>query len=800
MRRLFPPCFVSASVILLFTSLFIPISLSAQPPITTNTLYVGKSAWGPSIADPVRAYDSYSMELISNVYDTLISMSYDVYWNFEPRLATNVPTREDITKTITSSDVNPANPTGSNWSDGSTCVGWIHNNSTNSLGASDILYLKETDGFYRTWRVQTIQNGLPISINLWRGRYTFHIRTSPTINFTDEAGNIVDTFNVSDAEYSLKRGLVQDQIGSPMWAFYEPLFGQHDSDPFNSNTTEPTAMTLAHLIDNAVEINGNDLIINVGLSYPDNAFKETLSQAWGSIVSKEFSTKIGCWNGDLFTDTNKTGYPDWWTTIRRATSSPYDTINNFRYCGTGPYLLTSFDPANQKVTLTRNTDYWRGWPAPYCGTGHGSPGYVDTVEINYIVDWNTTKEEFLNGTLDMCSVPTTKMSELLNSTTNQPIQPQIKTIKNLEELALTTAFFTFTIDPTSPFIGTGSFPNGIPTDFFNNTHARKAFAYALNHTLLNTQAPFTETTYRETPLIEGLYPDYHTPQKGYNANYSAAEAELKQAIYSGTNAWDAGFTMTLPYYPVSDIYPIVFGEIRDFFNNLSTYDGRTGPPFQINVYQVGFNPFQPIDPITSPMWISGWLADFADADNFVRPYMYSNGDFSSIQNYTADNGWGKLKDQLIDTAINTPDGPQRAALYTELEQTYINDCPSIPLAQPFTRMWMNYWTKGWYYNPLTNSPQSGYYCYQIWKLDNCWYDDSGTSVGISDGVTAMKDIAYLILHFSAHAPNPTKPLDPKWWALYGANGCVDPYGDRVCNMKDIAGAIAHFNHHSGQAP
>ena len=787
-RRFFAPN-AALSIGFLLISLFMPVNLAAQPPIATDILYVGSVAWGPSKADPVRAYDSLSIELISNVYDTLISMSYDVYWNFEPKLATNVPTREDVTKTVTSSDVNLANPTGSNWSDDSTCVGWIDNNSTSSLDASDILYFAESDGSYHTWRLQTLQNGPPISINLWRGRYTFHIRTSPTINFYNETGAIVDTFNVSDAEYSLKRGLVQDQSGSPMLTFYEPLFGQRNSDPFNSNTTEPTAMTLAHLIDNAIEINGNDLTIDIGLSYPDNAFKETLSQAWGSIVSKEFSTSIGCWNGDLTTDTNQDGYPDWWTTIRRVTRSPYDTSGNFRYCGTGPYLLASFDTTNKKVTFTRNTGYWRGWPAPNCGNAF-SLGYVDTVEINYIADWNTTKEEFLNGTLDICAVPTTKIAELLNPTTKEPIQPQIKTIKNLVELALSTAFFTFTIDHSSPFIGTSQFPDGIPTDFFNNTHARKAFAYALNHTELKAQTPFTQSIVRETPLIQGLYPDYHTPQKGYDANYSAVEAELKQAIYGGINAWDAGFTMTLPYYTGRDLDRIVFEEIRDFFNNLSTYDGRTGPPFQINIYQYDYNPFWPLDPLTCPIWITGWLADYADADNFIRPYMHSYGDFSYFQNYTSDNGWDKLKDQLIDTAVNTPDGPQRAALYTELEHTYINDCPSIPLAQPLIRIWMKYWVKGYYYNAL--APSCDYY--RMWKYDNCWYDNSGPTRGVSDGIQSMRDIQYLIACFNAKAPDPTKPLDLKWVGVYGANGCIDPYGDRRCNMRDIQGAITHFNH------
>ena len=776
----------------MFISLFMPVSLSAQPPIVANTLYVGTTAWGPNRADPARAYDGHSTALISNVYDTLISMYYDVYWNFMPKLATNVPTRQDITKTANSSDVTLTNPTGSHWNDGSTCVGWIDNNATGSLGASDLMYFAESDGSYRTWRVQTLQTGNPVTASFWRGSYAFNIRTSPTINFYNETGSIVDTFDVSDAEYSFERGLVQDQYNSPRWMFYEPFFGTMNSDPFDSNTTEPTATTLAHLIDNTIEINGNNLTINIGMAYSDNVLKQTLSQTWSSIVSKESSISIGCWNANLYSDSNGDGYPDWWTANRRVGRSPYETVGKFRYCGTGPFRVTTFDSTNYKVVLTRNAGYWGGWPAPNCGNSF-SKGYVDTVQINYIADWNTRKADFLNGTLDICAVPAASMSELLDPTTKEPIQNDIKTIKNLVSLTLTSAFFTFTIPPTSAYIRSGQFPDGIPPDFFNNTHTRKAFGYAFNRTEYMKQPPYTESICRETPLIQGLYPDYHTSQTAYTASYSAAEAELKQAIFSGASAWDAGFTMTLPYIIGRDADKIVFEQLKNFFANLSTYDGRIGPPFHIDVFE--FDPLGwPWDLNEFPILIMGWLADYADADNFIRPYMHSLGDFAHSQSYTANNGWGKLKDELIDSAVNTADGPQRAALYNQLEHIYVDDCPSIPLIQPLSRMWMKYWVKGWYYSPFSNSPQSGNNFYSIWKYDDCWYDNSGPTRGVSDGIQSMRDIQYLIATFNAKAPDPAKPPDLRWVGVYGANGCIDPYGDRTCNMRDIQGAITHFNH------
>jgi hypothetical protein len=142
-------------------------------------------------------------------------------------------------------------------------------------------------------------------------------------------------------------------------------------------------------------------------------------------------------------------------------------------------------------------------------------------------------------------------------------------------------------------------------------------------------------------------------------------------------------------------------------------------------------------------------------------------------------------------AIKTPDGPARAALYRELQQIYYNDAPFLPIDIPIERRWQWYWVKGWYYNPL----YPGDYYYSMYKEATCWYDISGTTRGIPDGVTNMRDIVYLILHFMAEAPKPGKPVDPRWVGTYGVGG-VDPYGDRICNMRDVTYAILHFMHKS----
>jgi peptide/nickel transport system substrate-binding protein len=156
--------------------------------------------------------------------------------------------------------------------------------------------------------------------------------------------------------------------------------------------------------------------------------------------------------------------------------------------------------------------------------------------------------------------------------------------------------------------------------------------------------------------------------------------------------------------------------MRDFFTTLSAYDGRTGPPFTINFAYMSWTDYlNCFMNFTLPLFGIGWIADFADADNFVRPYMHSSGTFPPYQSYTADNGWGATKDALIDLALVTPDGANRQALYEQLALTYYNDCPSFPLPAPLGRFWCQYWVKGWHSNAFEACG------FDILALGETWY-------------------------------------------------------------------------------
>ncbi|HUW48707.1 MAG TPA: ABC transporter substrate-binding protein, partial [Patescibacteria group bacterium] len=756
-----------------------------------------------------RVYDTGSGQLVFNSYETLIAWDHESYYTFRPVLATNIPTRTETTLSIsnTTADVND-DMYDVTWSDGSISKGYTDLNAV-AVGFSvgDVLYLN-TAGTYRAWWVESMVG--TYTVNLRRYSYTFNLRTSPVINFIDEMGAIVDTFDIDDAEFSFERGLVQDT--GPQWMYYTSMFGCFNSAAWaGSNASLPMDTTImnaldqAHLIDDAVETSGNDLTLNLGMPFPDNAFKQTVSNTWGSIVSKEFTIALGAskgygWNGDLYT-LNSLGYPAWHnaSSVWHRSRSPLDETGDMRWVGTGPYYVGVFNQPELKVDLLRNDGYWGGWPAA------GRNDSIAVYEIQYIEEWSTRKTAFLSGAIDTCAVPRANMFELLQTpnTQSEPIliggKPVIKTIKNIvPTIAMDCLHPTFVVTDTSSYIGTGHFPDGVPVTFFNNTAVRKAFAYSFNSSQYAIESYYGEADYRKNPLAAGLYPDYYDDSvPGYTANYSAAEAQLKAADFNGTSVWDSGFRLTLVFNTGNDMRRIACEMIRDFFTVLSTYDGRTNPnPFQIDIANIDWNVY--VDQFYNlelPIWSIGWLADFADADNFMRPYMHSYGDFSGSQLYSVDNGWGDEKDSLLDQALMEPDGPSRKALYNDLAMIYYNDCPSIPITCPRGRRWTNYWVKGWYYDAL----YPAFYIRDYFKMDNCWFDMTGQTPFVSDGICNMRDIQYLILAFNAKAPQPGVPADPKWNGNYGANGGVDPSGDRLSNMRDIQGAILHFNHKNNTA-
>jgi len=746
---------------------------------------------------------------------------------FVPRLSEILPVKEVvILNMVALVPVDPEDPVCTVWEDVDHPGIYYHINGFRDnnlapppgLGFCDVVYMEQVvSPSNLTWvpctklayHVEAFDQGPPAHLTLKRTWYIFKIRQGVKIHpWKFYNGTLAPAANLTceDVEYYFERGMVQDRLYGPFWMLYKPVLdAMNGEDGWNLTVdaakpwqTWPNLQSMINwirLIECSFQHNDTYFKINVCMDFPETAFYQILAQPWGYIVPRAFSIDHGCWDGSFF---NASGMPHavyYWRNLNGAwmqySRSPLDraptTLAPAGYVGrvpppswdpltawaghaepariargTGPYKFTSYNPVADLWRIDKFDEYWQGWPTGVDPHRY----YVNTYIVKAIADWPTRKMAFLKGEIDLINVPRAYMYDLLYEdppgSGNWLPMPGIVCYKDIPTLQSDSLHFQFNVAAGSdymPMIG------GVnQSDFFSNVYARRAFAYALNFTQLLEEAWFNEAEQPATWHISGLAPDYRDLTiKKYDINTTRVEEELKAAIYDGTSLWDSGFFMNLVYNEGNDQRRIVCEMIEGVIESFNAV--RTGPDFVIDVVAIDYNSYwNAMFAGQLPFWEIGWLADFADADNWVRPYMHSYGDFSFMQGYS-----NSTVDVEIDLAVKTPDGPERQAIYYDLQRTFINECPTLMIAQPYGRAWMRDWVQGWYYNPL----YPGEPIRDRWKG---FLEDFNHDMKINIG-----DLIKLMLRFGHTVP----PEDP----IYDLNkdGKIDLLDFIKCAMKFGAG-------------
>jgi peptide/nickel transport system substrate-binding protein len=477
------------------------------------------------------------------------------------------------------------------------------------------------------------------------------------------------------------------------------------------------------------------------------------------------------------------GRPDWngvfgdytgWVAFHDPQISPLDDPSPIAN-GCGPFELESLDFTAKQWTATRFVDYWDGWPSTFPKAGSAKPaGYVDHIVITWAFTWETRSTMFLAGDCDFCAVPRQYRDVVLN-------KPGIRCIYPLPTLAVDALFYTFDIVATTPYgtiLPAGTFgETGIPSDFFGNAswgiHVRKAWSFAFDYNTFIATSYLGEAFVPATAIIPGLA-FYDPTVKGYSYNLTAALAEFNQV----PGLMSTGFTVTLLYNT---------GNIprQNAANLLKTALEGLNPKFHVTVSSVDWSPYlRAAVRHQLATYIIGWLADYPDPHNFAGAFYATGGAFSSWQLYSNPD-----MDALINAGIREADSVQRAAIYKQVEELAISDCPSVAIDQAVGRHFERDWVAGWYYNQV----YPAYYYVNLWK----WYyvpqalQDS-TVAPISnylpvdvnyDGKVNIVDITVIAGSFgSSFGP----PIHPRWQFR------ADIDNNRVVNIIDIAAVAKYF--------
>jgi len=541
-----------------------------------------------------------------------------------------------------------------------------------SLATGDLLPMLATV-------VPSVDNGLVVTYPDGSVTYQFPIRKGVKFH---EGGDLTP----EDVEYTFERAILQDRDGGPIWMYIEPLSGQkywrlyqvvnavlgidtNKGETIKDLTPEQQAQVYA-AIDSWVEVTPTgDVVFHLDAPYPP--FLTILAHAagWGAILDKEWVIAQGGWDGE----------PDTWAAWYNPgggqaaeESELYDVMN-----GTGPYMLEKWDPGIE-VVYERFDGYWR------------EPAAIKTVVDKKIQEWSDRLLLFGRGDADICSVDPQYLPQVMG-------QPGIVTTLNLPTLGLNPAgFFTSDLNlEGNDLVGSGQLAeDGIPSEFFNDAHLRKAFAYAFEYQTYIDDVLGVAGGYRThgpVPKAFGwAYDD--DPAIYYNYDIEKATAEMKLA--HGGAIWDTGFTFVLLYNEGNQGRRVI-AEILE--KNIESMN----PKFHIDVRGVPWASY--LDRMVTeqmPLFVIGWLADFPDPHNFVIPFAHSTGTFSGWQGATLVAMFAENYDPLISAAMAITDQAERAAIYYQMEQMSYDDCYDLWLPQVNGYRVQRDWVQGYAFNPL----------------------------------------------------------------------------------------------------
>jgi peptide/nickel transport system substrate-binding protein len=588
------------------------------------------------------------------------------------------------------------------------------------------------------------------------------------------------TLTPADAEYSWERWMVQDRDGGPQWMIFYPVLNQYyalspDEDP-----------TYGDQINNAIESNSTHVWIHLATDFPETTFLQIMSQGWASVVNKAWAVGLGDFDGN---------WAAGWETIYNTWHNPEVSHIEDAMMGTGPYKF-DYWVHGTSWSIIKNDAYWDGWPARVerqpAATNERIGGFLTRIVWNLLTSWTTRRARFTAGDADFTYVPRQYRGQVLGQIVGgEPIRCFFPVTPSI---AVDANFFTFDVNPQSPYLGPGFNPatpnviaeDRIPANLFSDVHMRAAFTAAFDYNTFLAAAYLGEAEAPADPIIPGLSYDNVANAK---PTFDMAKVEAELQLAHGGAIWANGMTFTLLYNEGNIPRETAVTMLTNNINGLN-------PLFHLNTQPVAWGSTYLPQMVAGmlPLFSIGWLVDYPDADNFAFPFMHTYGTFSAWQGYSnsrvddlieagalmpedsaAYAGELDLPDLAsLNAAFNNAGGippdtrwPRRS-IYYEIQAIYRDDVPGFCMSQAIGRPFQLAWTRGWYYNPV----YPGGYFYHRWKTVTHFGDANNDGVvGVADGATVSG---------SWTKPSPTSPLGPAGYRtqadLTGGTGGTDDGG------------------------
>ena len=510
--------------------------------------------------------------------------------------------------------------------------------------AGSSAFLENTYETLVTYKGGDLKNLQPLLATSWaigadKRTYTFTLRQ----NVKFHSGS---TMTCSDAEYSFRRVLVTNNAQSAAWFLSESLLGTRDNAKDNKSISWQK-------ISSAVACSATGQLV-FKLVKLDPAFIAKLSYTVGSVMEQKWVMANDGWSGSQ---------KDWQSWVGKNLEEGFPNSNTN---GTGAYVQNTLKP--DSALFTAFGDYWAGEPKLKKILGQK----VDTEDGQILA--------MKKGDADAISVRRVLFDQLK--------VPNVQIIDDLPSIASDFIVLNYNIKDKAQ-LGSGKLDGkGILSNFFNDINVRRCFAHIYDY----------KTIIKELLLGKGYMPTMALPRDflGYNASIAVPDFNLEKAKGFCQKAWNGqvwknGFSLKAEY---------AGGRVPTTFQIMQSNLAKLNPKFKFVPQRVQSSEATKWQEGKGAVFISGWLPDYLDSDNFMYSIYHSSGYTSTYTNFK-----DKQIDTWIDQARNTDNTALRAKLYKQIGRRAAELQPFILIAEGVNSVVLNAAVKGYKenYNPMLSS-------------------------------------------------------------------------------------------------
>jgi peptide/nickel transport system substrate-binding protein len=388
--------------------------------------------------------------------------------------------------------------------------------------------------------------------------------------------------------------------------------------------------------------------------------------------------------------------------------------------GTGPYKFVEWVQGD-KVVIERNEDYWR---KDIALAEWANVGSLQKITFKLNEDTNNRILNLTAGVIDECPWPTNHSDQIWDPTSGrtpswdgvgQSLDPNIKLWAGYPSYSVTLIGFNLHDTVTIPHSFEPS-SRTILNPFYHKSF-RECMSWAFDRDAFLQSAVNGWGRQMQGLIPHGMF-GHVNDLPTYFYNLTAAVEKWNEAL--ATTDLEARFannsySLVLYIDQRNTLREKACFQLKDGLTAVMNDPSATtlAQPLTIDIRTRWLHfGYIPLSSLTN--WMFGWLADYADPDNYIGLLLKSTGTYGGRVLGLNDDppGWNSTKvDGWIDEAARELDPDARKALYRQIEFEANSMVCYLYVYQPTTFITMTAKANGYWYNPMYGAP----YYYYIWK-------------------------------------------------------------------------------------